>query len=247
MTAELFDVTLAGALLAGVLSFVSPCVLPLVPAYLCFLGGVSLDRLTDEAEPSHAGRVFAAALAFVLGFSAVFIAMGASSSALGAIIADNLRWLSMAAGAVIIVLGLHYMGVLRLAVLDVEKRLHPQAKPAGLIGAFVIGLAFAFGWTPCVGPILATILMLAAGGDSVSYGVGLLSAYAAGLGLPFLAAALAVRPFLGFMKRFRRHMRRAELAIGGLLVATGALILTGQLAEIANWLLLAFPAFGRVG
>ncbi len=247
MIAELFDVTIAGALLAGVLSFVSPCVLPLVPAYLCFLGGVSLDRLSGDAGPSQSGRVFVAALAFVLGFSAVFVAMGASSSALGAIIADNLRWLSVAAGTVIIVLGIHYMGVLRLAVLDVEKRLHPQAKPTGPIGAFVIGLAFAFGWTPCVGPILATILMLAAGGDSMSYGVGLLSAYAAGLGLPFLAAALAVKPFLGVMQRFRRHMRRIELVIGGSMVATGALILTGQLAEVANWLLLAFPALGRVG
>jgi cytochrome c-type biogenesis protein len=246
MTAELFDVTFAGALLAGLLSFASPCVLPLVPAYLCFLGGVSFDRLTDGREPP-VGRVFAAAAAFVLGFSAVFVAMGASSSALGALIADNLRWLSMAAGAVIVVLGLHYMGVLRLGFLDVEKRLHVASRPAGLAGAFVIGLAFAFGWTPCVGPILATILLLAAGGDSVGYGTGLLATYAAGLGVPFLVAAVAVGPFLRFMRRFKRHMRAVELAIGGLLVATGLLILTGRLSEIANWMLQTFPILGRVG
>ncbi len=245
MTAEMFDITFAGAILAGLLSFASPCVLPLVPAYLCFLGGVSLDKLTEDRAP--VGRVFAAAFAFVLGFSAVFVAMGASSSFLGALIVDNLGWLSTAAGVVIIVLGLHYMGAFRLGFLNFEKRLHVDSKPAGLLGAFVIGLAFAFGWTPCVGPILATILLLAAGGDSVGYGVGLLSAYALGLGVPFLVAALAVNPFLGFMKRFKRHMRAVEIAIGGLLVITGLLITTGTLAEIANWLLITFPVLGNVG
>lgn len=247
MTADLFDVTFAGALLAGLLSFASPCVLPLVPAYLCFLGGVSLDKVVGDGERTPVGPIFAAALAFVLGFSLVFIAMGASSSVLGGLVVDNLRWLSMVAGLVIVVLGAHYLHLFRIGFLDVERRVHLAAKPAGLLGSFVIGLAFAFGWTPCVGPILATILMFAAGGKTMDYGVLLLATYALGLGLPFLAAALAMGPFLRFMQRFRRHMRTIERTIGVLLVATGLLMATGQMSEVANWLLTTFPTLGRVG
>lgn len=246
---DLFEVTFAGAVGAGLLSFASPCVLPLVPAYLCFLGGVSLDQLTDKAAAERAlsGRVFAAALAFVLGFSTVFVIMGATASALNALLLDNMRWLSVVAGLVIIVFGLHYMGALRIPFLNFEKRVHVGGRPAGLVGAYVVGLAFAFGWTPCVGPILATILMVAAGHESVLYGTSLLSAYAAGLGVPFLVAALAAKPFMAFLARFRRHMRAVELGIGALLVVTGLLILTGKLSEISNWLLLAFPALGEIG
>lgn len=242
-----FDVSYAGAFSAGALSFLSPCVLPLIPAYLCFLGGVSLDQLTERRERGLDRRVALAALAFVLGFAVVFVAMGASASALNRLIMDNLRWLSVAAGVVIIVFGLHYMGVLRIAFLNFEKRIHLAQRPAGLAGAFALGLAFAFGWTPCVGPILATILMLAAGGDSVGYGTLLLGTYAAGLGLPFLLAALAARPFMAFLARFRRYMRAVELAIGGLLVATGLLILSGNMNTIGNWLLDVTPALQRLG
>jgi cytochrome c-type biogenesis protein len=237
-----FDVSYAAAFGAGALSFLSPCVLPLIPAYLCFLGGVGLDQL-DGAKRS----VRLSAVSFVLGFSAVFIAMGAGASALNRVILDNLEALSVVAGAVIIIFGLHYMGVLRIAFLNFEKRVHVQSRPAGLIGAFVLGLAFAFGWTPCVGPILATILMVAASGSTVGYGVSLLAAYAAGLGIPFLLAALAARPFLAFLARFRRHMRMVELAIGGLLIATGLLILTGSMNLIGNGLMELVPAFQRVG
>lgn len=246
---ELFDVTFAGAVMAGLLSFASPCVLPLVPAYLCFLGGVSLDQLTDKAASAPTGSrgVFAAALAFVLGFSTVFVTMGATASALNAVLLDNMRWLTVVAGGVIIAFGLHYMGALRIGFLNFERRVHVAGRPAGLLGAFLVGLAFAFGWTPCVGPVLATILMLAAGSDSVLYGTVLLSAYAAGLGVPFLAAALAARPFMRFLGRFRRHMRAVELAIGGLLIGTGLLILTGKLSAIGNRLLLTFPALGGIG
>lgn len=238
-----FDVSFAGAFGAGALSFLSPCVLPLIPAYLCFLGGVGLDQLTERRQRG----VLAAAIAFVLGFATVFIAMGASASALNRLIMDNMRWLSVAAGLVIIVFGLHYMGVLRIAFLNFEKRLHVQQRPAGLMGAFVLGLAFAFGWTPCVGPILATILMLAAGGDSIWYGTALLGTYAAGLGLPFLLAAAAARPFMSFLSRFRRHMRMVELAIGGLLIVTGLLILSGNMNVVGNWLLQNVPAFQSLG
>ncbi|MEW5728698.1 MAG: cytochrome c biogenesis protein CcdA [Pseudomonadota bacterium] len=245
---DAFDVSYAGALGAGALSFLSPCVLPLIPAYLCFLGGVSLDQLTDAPKTKGPDRrVVSAAIAFVLGFSAVFITMGATASALNAVIVDNMNWLSVAAGLVIIVFGLHYMGAFRIAFLNFEKRVHVQSKPAGLIGAFVLGLAFAFGWTPCVGPILATILMIAAGKDSVFEGTGLLAAYAAGLGVPFLAAAFFAKPFMGFLARFRRHMRTVEISIGGLLVVTGTLILFGKMADIGGWLLETVPGLDRLG
>ncbi|MGE4278957.1 MAG: cytochrome c biogenesis CcdA family protein [Magnetospirillum sp.] len=240
-----FDVSFLGAFGAGALSFLSPCVLPLIPAYLCFLGGVGMDQLTDGKSSRRS--VLPAALAFVIGFSTVFIAMGASASALNRLIMDNMNWLSVAAGLVIIVFGLHYMGVMRIAFLNFEKRVHVQQKPAGLIGAFVLGLAFAFGWTPCVGPILATILMLAAGGEGITHGTLLLGAYAAGLGLPFLLAAGAARPFMAFLGKFRRHMRMVEISIGSLLVITGLLILTGSMNEIGNWLLQNVPAFQSVG
>lgn len=241
----MFDITYAGALGAGALSFLSPCVLPLIPAYLCFLGGVGFDELT--AKDGVGKGVWKAACAFVLGFALVFIVMGATASALNRLLMDNMGWLSAVAGAVIVVFGLHYMGALRIGFLNFEKRLHVQSKPAGLLGAFVLGLAFAFGWTPCVGPILATILMIAASGDSVWYGTALLSAYAAGLGIPFLIAAFAARPFMAFLGRFRRHMRKVELAIGSLLVVTGVLILTGKINVIGNWLMESIPALQAIG
>lgn len=241
-----FDLSFAGALLAGALSFASPCVLPLVPAYLCFLGGTSLDRLQD-GEATDTRRVVASSFAFVAGFSLVFIGLGASATALNRLLLDNMGWLTVVAGSLIVLLGLHVMGVFRLSVLNYEKRLHVEARPAGLFGAFIIGLAFAFGWTPCVGPILAAILMVAGSSDDMWYGTSLLGAYALGLGAPFILASLAVKPFLSFLKRFRRHMRKVELTTGALLVATGGLILTGNLAEVANWMLKAFPSLGVVG
>ena len=238
-----FEVSYAGAAGAGALSFLSPCVLPLIPAYLCFLGGVGLDEVKNGAGR----KVVPAALAFVAGFSTIFIAMGATASALNHLITDNMGWLSTVAGSVIIVFGLHYMGAIRLSFLNYDKRVQVDARPAGLLGAYVLGLAFAFGWTPCVGPILATILMIAAGKDSVGEGVALLAAYAAGLGVPFLLAALAARRFMALLTRFRRHMRMVEITIGGLLIATGLLIVLGRLNEVGQWLLMMVPAFQRVG
>ncbi len=240
----------AGALGAGILSFVSPCVLPLIPAYLCFLGGASLDELTAKGgvDKAVSRRVFISALAFVLGFSTVFISLGAGATALSNLLAENIDILSKIAGVVIVVFGFHYMGLFRIGFLNFEKRFHMEAKPAGLAGSYLLGLAFAFGWTPCVGPILATLLMVAAGSDSLWYGTSLLAVYAAGLGIPFLLAAFMVKPFMGFMARFRKHMRKVEITIGGLLVVTGIAIFTGSLADAAYWLLEAFPdLFGDVG
>jgi cytochrome c-type biogenesis protein len=244
-----FQITYIGALSAGLLSFFSPCVLPLIPAYLCFLGGASLDELTaeDGVDKETSKRVFISALSFVLGFATVFILMGASASALSRIVIEHMDTLSYIAGAVIVLFGFHYMGLFKISFLNFEKRFHIDNKPSGIVGSYILGLAFAFGWTPCVGPILATILMVAAGGDSIWYGTSLLSAYAAGIGVPFLIAALAVKPFMSFMARFKRHLHKVEVAIGILLVMTGVAILTGSLANVAQWLLETFPAFYSVG
>lgn len=244
-----FNITYLGSFGAGVLSFASPCVLPLIPAYLCFLGGASLEELTAEGgiDKQVQRRVFISALAFVLGFSTVFVALGATATSVSTIIADNLDILAKIAGVVIVIFGLHYMGLFKIGFLNFEKRFHLENKPAGLVGSYVLGLAFAFGWTPCVGPILATILMVAASGDDVMYGTSLLAVYAAGIGLPFLLAAFAVKPFMSFLGKFRRHMRTVELAIGALLVITGIAIFTGSIAEVSVWLLDTFPSFGEVG
>ena len=244
-----FSISYLGSFGAGVLSFASPCVLPLIPAYLCFLGGASLDDLTaeDGVDKSVQRRVFVAAVAFVLGFATVFIMLGATATAVSTLVAENISILSQVAGVIIVIFGLHYMGVFRIGFLNFEKRIHIENKPTSLIGAYILGLAFAFGWTPCVGPILATILMVAASGDDVMYGTSLLAVYAAGIGLPFLLAAFAVKPFMAFLGRFRKHMRKVELAIGSLLVVTGIAIFTGSLAEVSNWIIETFPVFLEVG
>ncbi len=244
----LHDVTIWGAVLAGLLSFVSPCVLPLVPPYLGFLAGVSLEELTGGGDDQAASRkVFVAALAFVAGFSTVFVILGASASFIGQFITQHIQFLGYIAGVAIIVMGLHFLGIFRLAFLYREARVHVDKKPAGLIGAYFIGLAFAFGWTPCVGPILAAILFVAGSEDTVAKGALLLSAYALGLGIPFLLAALFAAPFLGFMKKFRKHMGLVEKAMGVVLVLTGILFISGQMAVLSYWLLETFPAFSTIG
>lgn len=243
------DVTIVGATFAGVLSFVSPCVLPLVPPYLGFLAGVSLEQLTGEEDDgtSASRRVFLSALVFVLGFSTVFVLLGATASFLGQFIRAYLDYLGYIAGAAIIVMGLHFLGVFRIGLLYREARVHVDRKPAGPLGAYLIGLAFGFGWTPCVGPILAAILFVAGTEDTVGKGALLLSAYALGLGIPFLIAALFAGPFLRFMKRFRKHMGAVEKTMGVVLVLTGIMFLTGQMASISYWLLETFPAFQSFG
>ncbi|MBI3451431.1 MAG: sulfite exporter TauE/SafE family protein [Rhodospirillales bacterium] len=244
-----FDVSYPAAALAGLLSFVSPCVLPLVPPYLGFLGGVTLDQMTAgrEADPRAARRVFYAAVAFVLGFITVFVALGATASAISQVLIANAEWVGRIAGTIIVVFGLHMMGLFRIGFLNREARVHVERRPAGLIGAYFIGLAFAFGWTPCVGPVLAAILTVAAGRESAWEGAALLATYGLGIGIPFLIAALFARSFMAFTKRIRPYMRAVELSLGGLLVATGGLIFFGSFSEIGYWLLRAFPALGRVG
>ena len=242
------DVTLIGAFFAGLLSFVSPCVLPLVPPYLGFLAGVSLDELTGEGEEkADPYRVFFASLAFVLGFSTVFVALGASASLIGQVVTQHIQVLGYIAGAAIIVMGLHFLGVFRIGLLYREARVHVERKPAGLVGAYVIGLAFAFGWTPCGGPLLAAILFVAGSEESVSQGAILLGAYALGIGVPFLVAGLFAGPFMRFMSRFRRHMVTVERAMGVFLIVTGVAFMTGQMARLSFWLLETFPALAVIG
>lgn len=244
----MLDVSLGGALLAGLLSFVSPCVLPIVPPYLAWLAGVSFDELKD-AEPGavQRRRVIIAALAFVLGFTTVFVALGATASLIGKTIAQYFDILSMIAGAIIIVMGLHFLGVFRIAALYREARVQVSRKPAGPLGAYVIGLAFAFGWTPCVGPVLAAILFIAGSEGSAARGAALLAVYSLGIGIPFVLAAVFASRFLGWANRLKRHMHTVEMAMGGLLVITGILFITGQMSTISFWLLETFPIFQTIG
>ena len=241
------NVTFVAALLAGMLSFLSPCVLPLVPPYLVYLTGTSLERFADaEAEPRVRRDTIAAAILFVLGFSTVFVALGASASAIGGLLRIYAGPLSIVAGVGIIVMGLHFLGLTPIAWLMREKRLE-MAKPVGLWGAYLMGFAFALGWTPCIGPILAAILAVAASQATLTKGAGLLAVYSLGLGVPFLVAAFAVEPFAAFLARFRAHLGLVEKAMGGLLVLTGIAFLTGTVGQVSFWLLDTFPVLGKIG
>jgi cytochrome c-type biogenesis protein len=240
------DVTLPAAALAGVLSFLSPCVLPLVPPYLTFIAGTTIEDLSDEGVKGARRDVALAAILFVLGFSTVFVALGATASLFGQVIRAHLDTLSLLAGIAIIAMGLHFLGVFRLAFLYREKRVQVE-RPVGLWGAYIMGLAFAFGWTPCIGPILAAILAVAGSEDTVSRGMILLAAYSAGLGVPFLVAALAIEPFMAFIARFRSHFGLVERVVGVLLVLTGIGFMTGAMQNVSFWLLETFPVLSRLG
>jgi cytochrome c-type biogenesis protein len=238
------DVSLIAAFAAGFLSFVSPCVLPLIPGYISFVSGVSVEEMRGDAAPATSRlQVFITSLAFVVGFSLVFVALGASATAIGKFLFAKLPLLSKIAGVILIVFGLHTMGVFRLALLETEKRVHSQRKPAGPLGAMLVGVAFAFGWTPCIGPILGGILAIAGSRNSVYEGVTLLAVYSLGLGIPFLLTSLAINQFFGAAKRIRRYYHAIELASGALLVVIGLLIMTGQLTLIVRLLQPYLPVF----
>jgi cytochrome c-type biogenesis protein len=241
------DVTVFAALLAGLVSFLSPCVLPLVPPYLVYLAGASLERLAD-AEPAPRVRrdTVLAAVLFVAGFSTVFVALGASASVIGAMLRFYSYELSIVAGIAIIVMGLHFLGLTPISFLNRQARLEAP-KPVGLWGAYVMGLAFALGWTPCIGPILAAILAVAATQATVAKGAGLLAVYSLGLGLPFIIAAFAIEPFAAFLARFRTHLAYVERVMGGLLVLTGIAFLAGFFTQLNIWLLETFPALQTIG
>ena len=241
------DVSIPAALIAGIVSFLSPCVLPLVPPYLIYLTGATIEHVaTGEQAAASKRAVMLSALMFVLGFSTVFIALGASASVIGGLIRAWSAQLSIVAGIVIIIMGLHFLGLTRIGLLMREGRL-PIPRPVGLGGAYVMGLAFAFGWTPCIGPILAAILSVAASEATVTKGAGLLAAYSAGLGIPFLLAAFMIEKFSALLARLKRHLASVERAMGVLLVATGVVFLTGGMSGISIWLLETFPALQNFG
>jgi cytochrome c-type biogenesis protein len=229
------DISWIGAFLAGVLSFLSPCVLPLVPAYLSFLAGTSLDQLKASSGESSRRHLLLSAVAFVLGFSLLFILLGASATWIGRWLLQHSALFGRLAGVLLIVLGLHVSGLVPIRFLMMEKRLNFSSKPLGKFGAFLIGMAFAFGWTPCVGPLLAGILALAGTQQTVTRGILLLAAYSAGLGIPFLLAAWGTEWFLGWMRRWQRLFRWVEIAAGVLLLLIGLLMVTGSLGRISSW------------
>ena len=248
------NVTLLAAFGAGILSFISPCVLPLIPGYLSYISGLSLDEMRGTpgsggaavavaAPPAARRQVVLASLAFILGFSLVFIALGASASFVGQFLMSRLTLLGRVAGAIVIIFGLHTMGVLRIEWLYQEKRVQTTKRPVGFVGAVLVGSAFAFGWTPCLGPILAGILAVAATQDTVGHGIRLLAAYSIGLGVPFLATALAINRFFAAFAKIRRHYHAIEVVSGGLLVAIGLLIFTNKFTVIAQWLTPYLPVY----
>ena len=221
--------------------------LPLVPPYLIYLTGATIEHVaTGEQAAASKRAVMLSALMFVLGFSTVFIALGASASVIGGLIRAWSAQLSIVAGIVIIIMGLHFLGLTRIAFLMREGRL-PIPRPVGLGGAYVMGLAFAFGWTPCIGPILAAILSVAASEATVAKGAGLLAVYSAGLGIPFLLAAFMIEQFSSLLARLKRHLNSVERAMGVLMVLTGVGFLTGSMSDISIWLLETFPALQNFG
>lgn len=241
------DVSIPLALFAGFISFISPCVLPLVPPYLCYLAGTTFEHVIAR-EPSAvvARREVATAVVFVAGFSTVFVAFGAGASAIGGLLRAYSETLAIVAGIAILAMGLHFLGLFRLPFLHGTARFE-VAKPVGLWGAYAMGLAFAFGWTPCIGPVLAAILAVAASEATVASGAGLLAVYSLGLGIPFVIAAFAVGPFVKTLARVRGQLHVVEKIMGGLLVLTGIAFLMGWVTEASFWLLETFPALQAFG
>ncbi len=241
------NVSLLAAFFAGVLSFVSPCVLPLIPGYLSFVSGVTVEEMRGTGDAGGAGRsrgkVLLSSLAFVLGFSLVFISLGASATAIGGFLMSKLTLFGKIAGVLIVLFGLHMMGVWKIGWLYTEKRAQTTKKPAGPLGAVLVGIAFAFGWTPCIGPILAGILAIAASKETMMEGVQLLAAYSLGLGIPFLITSLAINQFFSAFARIRKHYHAIEVTSGLLLVIVGVLIFTNRFTVIAQYLAPYLPSF----
>ena len=233
------------ALVAGIMSFLSPCVLPIVPPYLAYMSGVSLNDMSSEAMARR--RAIVSALFFVLGLSTVFLILGFTASAFGAFFLQNQVLFAQISGVVIIIFGLHFLALFRIPLLDQEARLDAGDKGGSSFGAYVLGLAFAFGWTPCIGPQLGAILTLAASEASVTKGTLLLGVYAAGLGIPFLLAAMFITRAMGLMNRIKPHMKLIERIMGGLLVLVGLAMVTGAFTSFAFWLLETFPALAEFG
>lgn len=252
------NVSLFGAFIAGVLSFISPCVLPLIPGYLSFISGVSLEEMRGMTPVAAGGgtvavnagvsaaakrQVIITSLFFILGFSLVFVSLGASATFLGQFLMERLKILGQIAGVLLIIFGLHTMGVFKIPFLLNEARVQANTKPASMIGAVIVGISFAFGWTPCIGPILSAILLVAAQQESVNQGILLLSVYSLGLAIPFLLTALAINQFFVAFSKIRRHYHTIEIVSGLLMIIIGVLIFTNRFTIIAQWLTPYLPTF----
>ncbi|WP_273688285.1 cytochrome c biogenesis CcdA family protein [Ketogulonicigenium vulgare] len=240
-----FMLAAAIALLAGALSFLSPCVLPIVPPYLAYMGGVSVNEMSEDKAARRA--VMLSALFFVMGLSTVFLLLGFAFSAMGRVFLQYQDVTLLVAGIVIMFFGLHFMNILRIPFLAREARLDAGDRGGSALGAYVLGLAFAFGWTPCLGPILGAILGLAASGADMGRGTLMLAFYAAGLGIPFLLVAAFFPKLKGPMAFLRRHMERVERISGLMLWTVGLLMITGQFTAFSWWLLETFPAMAVIG
>lgn len=237
------------ALLAGMVSFLSPCVLPIVPPYLAYMSGISLGDVSDDSQSVAETRrkALLPALFFVMGLSTVFLFLGFTASAFGAFFLQNQQLFARISGGVVIIFGLHFLGVFRIPILDREARMDVGDQGGSAFGAYVLGLAFAFGWTPCIGPQLGAILSLAASEASIARGTMLLAVYAAGLGIPFLLAAFYLHRAVGVMGRLKRHMALIERVMGALLLIVGIALVTGAFTTFSWWLLERFPALATLG
>ncbi len=234
--AESFNITFVLAFSAGFLSFVSPCVLPLIPSYVSYITGISFEDLVEGGDDRNFTRVcLFNSVAFILGFTIVFVALGASSSYLGSMLREYQEIIKRAGGVLIIFFGLFIMGVIRLDFINREKKIHLQEKPAGYIGSVLVGIVFAAGWTPCIGPILGSILSIAAAEGSVAFGVQLLLVYSIGLGLPFFLTSLAFNTFLHHLPKVTKHMKVITSISGTILVLVGLLLITDRFSDLSNW------------
>ena len=246
---EISSIGIATAFAAGVISFLSPCVLPLVPGYISYVAGrtISADGVPAHSGITAASRTLGLSLCFVLGFSTVFVLLGASATALGGLLRTHLYEANLIGGVIVVIFGLFTTGLVPVPWLDRDVRFHSSPNSGGAWSAYLLGLAFAFGWTPCIGPVLGSILALSAANATVASGTALLAVYSLGLGLPFILAALFMRGFMTRMLSMRRTGRVLKIVAGGVMVVMGIAMITGHLSSFAIWLLQTFPALGRIG
>ncbi|UWP90454.1 cytochrome c biogenesis protein CcdA [Aliiroseovarius crassostreae] len=245
----MLEISFAGAALAGLLSFASPCILPMVPFYLSYLAGLSMSELQDEGgiAPGAQRRLILAALAFALGVTSIFVLLGLGATALGTAFAQYKPVLAYVGAALLVVFGLHFLGIWRIGFLYREARLDSGADPSSIMGAYLMGLAFGFGWTPCVGPVLASILMIASGMGDLTRGAALLAVYGVGMTAPFVLAAFFAKGFIRWAARHRKYLPVMEKVMGGMLILFAVLIASGQVNVIGQWLIDWFPALTRLG
>lgn len=231
------NVSVIVAFSGGLLSFLSPCILPLIPSYLAFITGISLEEMSHEDNLKKVRKVVVVnSLLFILGFSLIFISLGASATFLGRFLSENIRWMERIGGVIVIVLGLHFAGVFKIAFLERERKIHLQEKPIGMLGTIIVGMAFGAGWTPCVGPILGAILTMAATTQSLGKGIVLLAIYSVGLGLPFLLTGILINKFFEYFQSVRRYFKIIIVAGGVLLIAIGILLITGYFSSMSAFL-----------